>query len=109
MIIDQAARPFTEATAYIRLENVSRADAASPVVAEQIIHNVTHETGKPTRLQFCLSVPTPDEKVSYAVRAHVDLDGDGQVSRGDYISMESYPVLTYGYPHQVAVRVREVK
>jgi hypothetical protein len=31
------------------------------------------------------------------------------VSRGDYISMESYPVLTFGYPKQVSVRVREVK
>ena len=38
-----------------------------------------------------------------------DVDGDGQVSRGDYITMESYPVLTHGYPHVVIVRLRKVK
>ncbi|HYH09563.1 MAG TPA: hypothetical protein VEK11_21120 [Thermoanaerobaculia bacterium] len=37
------------------------------------------------------------------VFVHVDCDGDGEISKGDYITMQSYPVGTAG-----AVRV-EVK
>ena len=43
------------------------------------------------------------------IRVHIDVDRDGRVSRGDYITMESYPVLTWGHPDRVTVRVREVK
>jgi uncharacterized lipoprotein YbaY len=28
------------------------------------------------------------------VWAHVDVDGDGRVSKGDYVTMQSYPVTT---------------
>ncbi len=41
--------------------------------------------------------------------AHADLDGDGQVSLGDYVTMESYPVLTRGNPASAEVEVREVE
>jgi hypothetical protein len=50
-----------------------------------------------------------DEGAGYSVRVHVDLDGDRRVSRGDFISTESHPVLTLGRPDRVTVRVREVK
>jgi hypothetical protein len=43
------------------------------------------------------------------VRVHVDLDKDGEVSVGDYISMESHPVLTYGHPDHVEVAVQKVE
>ena len=39
----------------------------------------------------------------------VDVDGDGKVSVGDYISMQSYPVLTFGYPREVTIEVKKVE
>jgi hypothetical protein len=51
----------------------------------------------------------PDDQASYTVRVHMDVDGDGRVSRGDYLRMESVPVLTHGYPNRVTVRAREVQ
>lgn len=109
IIFDEGTRSFSGATVYARLEDVSRADAPSKVVVEQVIRNVSHQAGHSRTLPIDLRGKIPNEEASYVVRVHVDVDGDGQVSRGDYISMESHPVLTFGYPNQVVVRMREVK
>ena len=109
IILGEEVQPFSSGTVYVRLEDVSRVDALSKTVAEQVLHNVSHQAGHRSQLSIELRGTTLDEQASYAVRVHVDVDGDGQVSRGDYINIESYPVLTFGYPNRVTVRVREVK
>lgn len=109
ILIGKKVEPFSGATAHVRLEDVSNADAASRVVAEQTLRNVSHTKGDETKLKFALYGKLPNERASYSVSAHVDLDNDGEVSVGDYISMESYPVLTYGYPSYVEVRVHRVE
>lgn len=106
---ERTGTSFSGATAYIRLEDTSRADAASSIVAEQVIHNVSHQTNGDDRLKISLRGQIPDEKASYSVRVHIDVDGDGKVSQGDYINMQSYPVLTFGRPSQVAICVQQVK
>ena len=109
VVFDETGRSFSGATVYVRLEDVSRADAPARIVAEQILHDIAHTAGTATQLQFALEGAVPDERARYAVRVHVDVDGDGQVSRGDFLSMESYPVLTYGDPNNVTVRVQELR
>jgi hypothetical protein len=49
-----------------------------------------------------------DPLVCYTVRVHVDLDGDGRVSTGDYLSTASYPVLTSGHPTILTIEVHPV-
>ncbi|MBL8145990.1 MAG: hypothetical protein JNL34_06370, partial [Anaerolineae bacterium] len=44
----------------------------------------------------------------YSVRAHIATSGSGEVERGDYITMQSYPVLTRGYGNRVTLAVRRV-
>ena len=109
VVFDETAQPFSGATVYVRLEDVSREDAPAQIMAEQILRDVSHTAGSATQLQFAIEGTIPDERARYAVRVHVDIDGDGQISGGDYISMESYPVLTYGHPSRVTVRVQEVR
>lgn len=109
ILFAQEAHSFSGATVYVRLEDVSLADAPARVVAEQVISDLSYEAGSQAKLEFRLDGEIPDERASYSVCVHVDLNGDEKVSRGDYISMESYPVLTFGYPKQVSVRVHEVK
>jgi hypothetical protein len=99
---------FSGATVYVRLEEVGRADALATPVAEAALQEVSYQAGSEESLAFALPGRISDRQGSYSVRVHVDLDGDGMISRGDYISMESYPVLTHGYPDEVAVRVRRV-
>ncbi len=105
---EQGVQPFTGATMHVRLEDVSVADAPARVVAEDTRRDVSFDPQSEESLKFAIEGAEPDLKASYSVRAHIDLDGDGQVSRGDFISMQSYPVLTFGYPRQVSVLVRRV-
>jgi uncharacterized lipoprotein YbaY len=108
ILLGEAQRSFTGATVHVRLEDVSYADAPSRVVAEQVISDVSHESGTEHTVRFALYGDVPDERGRYQVTVHVDLHGQGRVARGNYLSMESYPVLTQGRPNQVSVRVREV-
>jgi hypothetical protein len=39
----------------------------------------------------------------------VDIDGDGKISKGDYINVVNCPVLTYGNPKQIEVEVERVE
>jgi uncharacterized lipoprotein YbaY len=110
IVFDEDTRSFDGATAYVRLEAITRADASATVVSQQVIHRVAHHRGDTTPVTFALPAPEEvNERAGYSVRVHVDVDGDRRVSRGDFISMESHPVLTLGRPDRVTVRVREVK
>ena len=108
ILLGEAERSFTGATVHVHLEDVSYADAPSRVVAEQVIPDVSHEPGTEHTLRFALYGDAPDEKGRYIVTVHVDLQGQGRVTRGNYLSVESYPVLTHGNPNQLSVRLREV-
>lgn len=99
---------FSNATVYIRLEDVSRADHASEIVSERTFSNVSNDAFGGGGLEFELEGPLPDETARYTVSVHVDMDTDGKVSRGDYITQESFPVLTFGNPDHRIVRVRRV-
>lgn len=94
---------FAAATVYVRLEDVSFADRPSAVIAEQVIPGVSRG---PVAIDL-RSAPL-DPRGSYSVRVHVDVDGDGQITPGDYVSTESYPVLTHGHPANITVNVRRV-
>ena len=100
---------FAGATLYARVENTSVADVSSEVFAEYIQRNVSSDPTTTKALLFAINCKTPDPKASYVVRIHVDIDGDQEVSRGDYITTQSYPVLTFGYPNKLTVQVRQVR
>jgi uncharacterized lipoprotein YbaY len=99
---------FRGAIARVTLLDVTRADAPARTVAEQAVANVTHPGGEGQPVVFTLRLQQRDPRARYVVRAHVDVNGDGRVSRGDYISAESYPVLTFGHSNRVVVRLRSV-
>lgn len=108
ILLGRDLKPFTNATVYVRLENVSRADVSSSTAAEKVLTEVSHRAGQEEEVSFNLYGEPPDEGSDYSVRVHVDVDGDGEVSVGDYITTESYPVLTYDHPNHVDVHVEEV-
>ena len=103
------AASFSGATLYIRLLDVSNADAASAVVAEQIVPDVRCVAGSTTTLPFALRAPNIDRQAHYTISAHCDLDADGVISVGDLITMQSYPVLTFGFPDHVIIDLRAVR
>jgi len=106
---EEEAPPFTGATMYVHLENITVADIASEVVADYVERDVAFDPKTAKVLSFAIAGKAPDPRASYAVRVHIDIDGDGEVSQGDFISTQSYPVITFGHPREVSILVRQVK
>jgi uncharacterized lipoprotein YbaY len=100
--------PFVGATVYVRLEDVSRIDASALVVAETVRREVRAGGQAPSEIKFSLKGPPLDPRARYVVRVHVDVDADGQVGVGDYVSTESHPVLVGVGPTMLLIPVKRV-
>jgi len=107
---EENAAAFSGAIMYVNLERVTYADAASETIASYIRQEMSFDPQNKDSdiLTFKLEVSDINPQDDYAIRAHIDLDRDGKISRGDYINMQSYPVLTRGHPREVLILVRQV-
>jgi uncharacterized lipoprotein YbaY len=104
VVIPGGALALERAAVHVRLEDASAADAASRLVAETVIRDVTHRAGGDTVVPFALRGRLDiDPTADYAVRAWVDHDGDGSPSSGDLYSDQRYPVLTRGFGRTVEI------
>jgi uncharacterized lipoprotein YbaY len=106
--LEDVRQPAQDVTVYVRVEEASRADAPASRIAEVVLRGVQVFPGLPPipfTIPDVLSVPSG----RYLVRVHADVDGDGRVTRGDYISVQSYPVLTSADSDNVAIVVHEVR
>lgn len=95
------------AVIYVHLLDTSLADAPAILISEQVIENAAAKVENDGKIKFALYGELHDFKANYTVSVHVDLDNDGQISQGDYVNVESYPVITFGYP--TAIEVKTVK
>ncbi len=100
---------FSGATAYIRILDVSLADAPSGVVVESILPDLTQSEESAHPIAFSIACPQLDYRRSYALEVHIDVDGDGDVTIGDFISMESYPVMPSIPDVHIDVKVRRIQ
>jgi uncharacterized lipoprotein YbaY len=100
--------PLGAATVYVRLLDTSLADAPARILAEEVLTGLGDQAASGGTLPFTLHGQVADPTSRLTVSVHVDLDGDGVISRGDYINRASIPVLTHNHPRQVRVPVQEV-
>lgn len=91
----------------VRVEDVSRIDAAAVVVAAADLP-IDAPLAPGAAVPFELEVGDVDPRSRYSVRVHVDRNATGNVTPGDLVSTETYPVLTQGASNDVEVRVRPV-
>ena len=105
--LEEGSLALGDAVIYVRLEEVTEADAPARVVAEERLTGFDACLGA-GRIPFRLTVGEVDARASYSVAVLVDLDGDGRAGPGDFRSMQSYPVLTHSFPGEVCVKVRRV-
>ncbi len=101
---------FEGADLRLQLEDVSRADAASRVVARLIVPGVTRSEGADNPIAFSLRSDAELQKAgSYVIRAHVDVDRSGGVNRGDFVSTQSYPIDQAQLPATLDILVKLVR
>lgn len=111
LVIDAGSPPFRGATAHVYLEDISYADAPAVIAAEVAISDVIHEPaangGRDTVIPFSLqaSAAAIADDNDYALRAWIDLDGDGDQGPGDLYSDQAYRVLTRGFGRTATIRL----
>jgi uncharacterized lipoprotein YbaY len=105
---DDLRIPIDHAIVRIRLEDVSRADAASEVVSEIVLNDVSLAPGGRVSVPFSMQHPALADKGRYTIAVHADVDGEGEITSGDYITMESFPVTPAESRERVSVHVRKV-
>jgi uncharacterized lipoprotein YbaY len=108
VVFDENTNPFSGATITVRLEDVGMMDGPATVVAEQVIRNVSYDGNGKKSVSFTLQGSLPNDNSSYSVSSHVSMDGSDDIQKGDYITKQSYPVLTHGNPNRVSVHVKKV-
>jgi uncharacterized lipoprotein YbaY len=101
--------PFADATVIVKVEDTRRADAPAVVIAEQRIRHVSRAPGQHAPVLFAIECSADSELAHYALKAHVDVDASGDVSVGDYVSTQSYPLAEVASLAQVIVRVDPVR
>ena len=101
---------FSGAVAHVRLEEIKGEDASARVVAEAIIHDVSHESGdaEDTAIPFAIqidgvAVNSPEN--DYNLRVWIDYDGDGKRGPGDLYSDERHGVFTGHTEREAAIKV----
>lgn len=109
IIFPQELSSFTGATANVYLEDVSLVDAPSEIIIKQVIPNISHNMGTENKVKFALFGEIPNPRAKYSISVQVTLYEDESIHQGDYITMDSYPVLTFGNPNHISVLVQEVK
>lgn len=108
IVFPEALPSGPPATIYVRIEDVSRADAPATVLAGVTLEALTIPPTPGQEVTFTIPVESYDPRMRYSVRVHIDRDGDGRVSGGDLVSTAHHPVLTQGGGTKVTVPVSEV-
>lgn len=109
-IVFPSERPdLTEATVYVRLEDVALANSSAEVIAEQVIRDVP-ASATDGGIPFVLPGDRDeiDPRGRYTVAVHVDIDDSGDVTAGDYITTKHDPVLASNGNDYVTVSVQRV-
>ena len=110
---------FSDAVLIVKLEDVSLMDAP----AENVIsHSTELDYSGRDSIEFALPKQVTHEnselqvfeirgQANYNLRVHVSLhsdDGMCEIRKGDFITTQSYPVLTKGHPNTIEVELKRV-
>ena len=80
---------FQDVRVRVIIEKVRDIDTRAEVVFEQFIERLAHDQGERTCLVCELNTDHLVGRCDLFARVHVDLDGDGQISRGDLLTQQS--------------------
>ena len=108
ILFDKPAVLCSSTSVYVRVLDFSLADAPAKIIVEKKLLNPTLKKEPVDRTLYSLQCPKLDKSRMYTMDVHVDITGDGDVSKGDYITMESYPVKSDS-DIRIDLKVRSIK
>ncbi len=88
VLAGRGGRPPEGSSLIIQVRDTAVQDAPATILGE----TRSKVAGGGGELLATIEVGTKTRGVRPEVWAHVDVDGDGRVSRGDYVTMQSYPI-----------------
>jgi hypothetical protein len=100
--------PLAKATLRVRVEDTTRIDASAALVKEFVAPEISRESGEVTPMPFDFECPPLEGKRRYSLRVHLDVGATGEVSVGDYVSTQSYPVTPGGAGQSFDISLRPV-
>lgn len=105
IVLPAGTEPFSGATATVSLESVGLMDMPATIINKRTLSNVSYSGAA---IPFTLEGTMPESGGHYNVRAHVSVDGSGDIRKGDYITKRAYRVLQNGTPETVRLQVDKV-
>lgn len=108
LTFDGAATELGGAAVEVRVSDATRLDAPALMVDEMRIAELPQPTSSSQPIPFELRIAAPEQNQRYVLWARVDLDRDGRTSRGDFITMQDYPVQTGPFEQFHRLRLRRV-
>ncbi|NPE31060.1 hypothetical protein HNV12_24510 [Methanococcoides sp. SA1] len=108
IIFDEPVESFSNATIYLKVEDVSLQDVASVTMSENSIIDVSMDADNVQPVPYQINHPELEERMTYSLSVHVDVDGDGRLSKGDYYSTWHNPVPTGSGMHDLDVHVEMI-
>ncbi len=100
---------FENVSVRITLEDVSLMDVSSVLIAETTVEDVSVDETSDLSIPFEISYGDLQEGYTYSLSAHVDVDGDGSVSAGDYLTTQHVDVLYSGVEETIEVPVEFIE
>lgn len=92
----------------VKIEDVSRADAASKIITQMELQGDKDEVTRRVQeeiISFSIPVEIKNKNATYVIRVHISSTGSNEVNVGDFISTQSHRVLTHGADSVVDVPV----
>jgi hypothetical protein len=109
VLCEGPARPAIGATVYVNISDTALADVESPVVGEGRAEVVGARSSWLATVECDVEPESVHRSSRLTVFAHVDVDGDGRISPGDFITTQSFPVeLASGVQTRVQVSVVKI-
>jgi uncharacterized lipoprotein YbaY len=100
---------FSEAVINVSLLDISQIDAPSRMIAKQTIRGTSHTKDMEEYLPFDLYAENLDKKIDYTIRVHISLHDSNEVTAGDYVTTESFPISLEENLAPIAIAVQEVR
>jgi hypothetical protein len=100
--------PLAKATLRVRVEDATRIDVPAALVKEFVVPEIPRGSGEVTPIPFDFECPPLEGKRRYALRVHLDVGATGEVTLGDYVSTQSYPLMPGGAGQSFDITLRPV-